>query len=84
MITTLDIMQYRAGWLETHPDESLDDATVMSCLQDEQSSLIDALIADDTNNPDLLSFILREGFDGYESRSVAELWEELNLRGLTL
>ena len=83
MITSLDIMQYRAGWLEEH-DEELDDATVMSCLQDEQTSLIDALIADDVRDPHMLSFVLREGFDGYESRSVAELWEELNTRGLTL
>ena len=84
MITSLDIMQYRAGWLETHPDDEIDDATVMDCLQDEQTSLIDALIADDVRDPHMLSFVLREGFDGYESRSVAELWEELNLRGLTI
>ena len=84
MITSLDIMQYRAGWLETHPDEPLDDATVMDCLQDEQDQLIEKLIADDMRDPLHIADLLANGFEGYNSLSNAELWEELNLRGLTL
>ena len=84
MITSLDIMQYRAGFLEEHPDEEIDDATVMSCLQDEQDSLIEKLIADDMRDPLHIADLLANGFDGYKSLSNAELWEEFNLRGLTL
>ena len=84
MITSLDIMQYRAGFLEEHPNEEIDDATVMSCLQDEQDQLIEKLIADDLQNPEFIAHYLAEGCDGYKNASVAELWEELNLRGLTL
>lgn len=88
--TQSDINNYRAGWLETHPDEVLDDETVIDCLRDEHSALIKALITDDItetpeNNPiQLLKFILGVGCTGYNERTVGELWEEMNERGLDL
>jgi hypothetical protein len=81
----LDVMQYRADWLETHPDEVLDDATVIDCLRDEHSTLVEALIADDLASPsDLFERILREGFEGYDNMTLRDLWQELNDRGLTI
>ena len=77
-------MQYKAGWLETHNNEWLDDETVMSCLQDEQDQLIEKLIADDIKDPLHIADLLANGFEGYNSLSNAELWEEMNTRGLTL
>jgi hypothetical protein len=84
----LDVMQYRADWLETHPDEVLDDATVIDCLRDEHSTLVEALIAADIENDatgsGLFQFILREGFEGYDNMNLRDLWQELNDRGLTI
>ena len=83
MITTLDMMQYQAGWLETH-DERLDEHSLLTALWDEEAALIAKLIADDLTNPEFLADVLEHGCEGYTSRSVAELWEEMNKRGLTL
>ena len=80
MITTLDIMQYKAGWLETHNNEWLDDETAMSCLQDEHDAVIEKLIEDDLQHHDVLVSVLCNGFDGYKNSSLAELWEEMNTR----
>jgi hypothetical protein len=95
--TKADIDNYRAGWLETH-DEVLDDETIIDCLKDEHTTLIDALIENDleplelTDKSDsdsieiVLFFgtILSEGFVGYEEMTVGELWEEAYERGLTI
>jgi len=81
------INSYRAGWMEEHPDEELDDATVISCLNDEHEALIDKLIADDFKKCDaseLLERALRHGFAGYSGATVTELWEEMSERGLEL
>lgn len=85
--TQSDINSYRAGWLETHPDEVLDDDTIIDCLKDEHSALIEALITDDFENTDtteLLDLILRNGHAGYNELTVGELWDEMNERGLDL
>lgn len=88
MYTNEEINEYRAGWLETHPDEVLDDATVVNCLNDERAAIIEALITADIemedNGSGLFRNILAWGFDGYEKLTHTELWNELNERGLEL
>ena len=77
------INSYRAGWMEEHPDEELDDATVISCLRDEHEMLLERLIKDDLRHGHAyLAKILREGFEGYENMNVSQLWEEVEERGL--
>jgi hypothetical protein len=81
----LDVMQYRADWLETHPDEVLDDATIIDCLRDEHNTLVEELVAHDLASPNnLFERILREGFEGYDNMNLRDLWQELNDRGLTI
>ena len=88
MYTIEEINEYRAGWLETHPDEVLDDATVVDCLNDERQDMIETLIladiARDEDGSGLFRHILAWGFDGYEKLTHTELWNELNERGLEL
>ena len=92
MYTNEEINEYRAGWLETHPDEVLDDYTVISCLEDEErEQLIEALIADDKatiaaliNSDSYLDSILRNGHDGYEHMTTIDLRDEVKTRGLKL
>ena len=88
LYTNEEINEYRAGWLETHPDEVLDDATVVDCLNDERSTIIEALIDDDMRGDikgdGFFRHILLWGWDGYEKLTHTELWNELNERGLEL
>lgn len=94
LITTQDIIDYKAGWLETHPDETLDDETVTDCLKDEAETLISKLIEHDcqtimddlqaTGTSELLDYVLRNGHIGYDECCIAELWNELNERGMTI
>jgi hypothetical protein len=89
MIYTIqEIAEYRAEWLETHPDEVLDTDTVVSCLNDEREAIIQKLIDDDRSNidksSDLLTQVLLWGFEGYENLTHTELWNELNDRGIKL
>ena len=86
--TVQEIAEYRAGWLETHPDEVLDTDTVISCLNDEREAIIEALIDNDMQaidkGSDLLQQVLTWGWKGYENLTHTELWNELNDRGLEL
>ncbi len=89
MIYTIqEIAEYRAGWLETHPDEVLDTDAVVKCLDDERRAIIERLVDDDTQGDikgsGFFVHILRNGWDGYDKMTHTELWNELNDRGLEL
>jgi hypothetical protein len=89
MIYTIqEIAEYRAEWLETHPDEVIDIDTVVSCLNDEREAIIEKLIDDDKQSEmkssGLFVYILRHGWNGYENLTHTKLWNELNDRGLEL
>ena len=93
MIYTIqEIAEYRAGWLETHPDEVLDDYTIICCLDDdERSRSVETLIADDKttiagliNSDSFLDSILRNGHEGYENMTTIDLRDEMKTRGLEL
>lgn len=40
------IDEYRKGWLETHPDDDLDDETIIDCLRDQEHEIMDQVMLD--------------------------------------
>lgn len=81
-----EIAEYRAGWLETHPDEILDTDTVVKCLHDENEAMIKALSEHYYNclTREQWFDIIRTGFEGFDNMTHTQLWDEMNTLGLTL
>lgn len=81
-ITRLDILQYRTGWMHTHPEDYLSDSDIISILSEEYDLLLETLVQDDMKDLSRVAMILRDGCDGYDNASLEELREEATTRGI--